>query len=448
MSSIGCIFEGHFNSIATNRSMVLDSTYQKPRPLNESAHTNLEASGPQSEFALQQLLRPYFGKRGVNDSPIGTHPDFIDLDYDNSPTRNQYVCTLFVDIKRSTRLSLLYDLDFIFQFKNAVIKTCTETVRSFDGHVHRLMGDAVMAFFGSNSTSKEDAIADAINCSVCLRVLLEEDIKPWMQRQGMDPSDFGFRVGCDFGDHNEVVWGKFGYENLGEVSATGLPVDMASKLQSLAGKNQAMLGQGLLDYIEWPTKYSKVKTKIKNGEMETLPFVTPNITDRNGIPLNYQMRELAYTKSLEFSALPASFRSAISDSKVISNEQISLKCFIVKGDERSEYKSSSRFLEKNLDLSFEVSARVTSELKFPLKVVFTKTNHGKQTPFEQRDKEQTRLIKTLSVTPSQYRSHFAPGVKTYCPESTSYRGMHTMRCDVFDSSNCHVFRDWIGVMIK
>ncbi|WP_201773481.1 hypothetical protein [Marinobacter similis] len=93
------------------------------------------------------------------------------------------------------------------------------------------MGDAVMAFFGGRSTEKEDAVADAINCSITLRAILEGSIKPWMERQGLDAKDFGFRVGCDFGNDEEVLWGSFGYRNVGEVSATGLPVDMASKLQ-------------------------------------------------------------------------------------------------------------------------------------------------------------------------------------------------------------------------
>ncbi len=37
-------------------------------------------SGPQEEFLLQAKIRPIFGKPGVNNLPIGTHPDFISLE--------------------------------------------------------------------------------------------------------------------------------------------------------------------------------------------------------------------------------------------------------------------------------------------------------------------------------------------------------------------------------
>src|SRR5690606_17225382 len=106
-------------------------------------------------------------------------------------TVNQYVSTLFIDIKGSTRLSLLYDLEFIYKFKNAVLQTCIEIVRSFDGYVHRLMGDALMAFFGSQRMDKEQAAIDSINCALMCKLTLEKAIKPWLEKQkGFDASTF------------------------------------------------------------------------------------------------------------------------------------------------------------------------------------------------------------------------------------------------------------------
>ena len=405
-------------------------------------------AGPQEEFLLQMQIRPHFGKLGVNNSPIGTHPDFVDLE-GTVATQNHYTCTLFVDIKGSTRLSVLYPLDFVFKFKNAVIQTCVEIIRSFDGHVHRLMGDAVMAFFGRSSTEKEDAVSDAINCSITLRAILEESIKPWMERQGLDAKDFGFRVGCDFGDDHEVLWGSFGYQNVGEVSATGLPVDMASRLQRLASKNQTMLGQGLLDFVNWPEKYSQIKTRDKGGVQENLPVVTPNLADNEGTPINYAMRQLSYSKSLEFSALPRSFREKITGGIVKDHSQIEFNCFTVINGEWSKYISASKFLEPNVSLAFEVEARTANRLNFPLKVVFKKTNHGRATPDEERDIEQEGVVKYLQKNRvSQYSKSIAPISKVKLDEVTLYRGLHTMKCEVYEASGTMLFRDWIGVMIR
>lgn len=451
MANFERMFEDFFDSVnsqttsvavAKSASMEAMDSY----PVMESLQSL--PAGPQEEFLLQTQIRPHFGKPGINDSPIGTHPDFIALE-GTAMTQNHYTCTLFVDLKGSTRLSLLYPLDFVFKFKNAVIQTCVEIIRSFDGHVHRLMGDAVMAFFGGSSTEKEDAVSDAINCSITLRAILEESIKPWMERQGLDAKDFGFRVGCDFGDDNEVLWGSFGYQNVGEVSATGLPVDMASKLQGLASKNQTMLGQGLLDFVNWPEKYSRIKTRDKGSVQENLPVVIPNLTDNEGTPINYKMRELSYSKSLEFSALPRSFREKITGGTVRGHSQIDFKCFTVINGERSEYISASKFLDPNISLVFEVEARTANRLSFPLKVVFKKTNHGKATPEGERDMEQEGVVKYIQKNRvSQYNRSIDPFSKVKLDEATLYRGLHTMKCEVYEAGGAILFRDWIGVMIR
>lgn len=429
-------------SVAKSESMeAMDS-----KKINEG-FTDLP-SGPQEEFLLQAKIRPIFGKPGINNSPIGTHPDFISLE-GTKITQKHYTCTIFVDIKGSTRLSLLYPLEFVYQFKNAVIQTCVETIRSFDGHIHRLMGDAVMAFFGGNSTEKENAIADAINCSITLRAILEGSIKPWMEREGLDAKDFGFRVGCDFGNDEEVLWGSFGYKNVGEVSATGLSVDMASKLQGLAGKNQTMLGQGLLDFIYWPEKYSKIKARDRENGKESFHVVTPNITDSEGNPLNYKMRQLSYDKSLEFSALPRSFREKICSGSVKDHAEIDFKCYTVENFDRNEYISASRFLEPNISLVFVICSKTNNRLKFPLKVVFKKTNHGPITPENERDVEQEGVVRYLRKDRvSKFNQSYCPMSTAELPEATLYRGLHTMKCEVLDPSGVLLFRDWIGIMIK
>lgn len=446
MSNLESIFGEYFALLNNNTSSLVKSESYGSTTLAES--TESIALGPQEEFILQSKIRPYFGKNGINCSPIGTHPDFISLESSGS-TQKHYACTLFVDIKGSTRLSLLYPLEFIFNFKNAVIRTCIETIRTFDGHVHRLMGDAVMAFFGGSSTEKEDAIADAINCAITLRALLEESIKPWMNEQGLDAKDFGFRIGCDFGNDTEVLWGSFGYRNVGEVSATGLPVDMASKLQGLARKNETMLGQGLLDFVNWPEEYSNIKTREKNGVTEELKIVTPNITHSDNTPLNYRMRQLSYLNCLRFSALPIDLRSKIKGSQVIANSNIKYKCYVIGDSDRKEYISASRFLEPNESLIFLVEANTNNRLDFPLKVNFIKTNHGDETPIEERDIEYPAVEKFLRKKKiSQYNRSIALISRVELNEATLYRGIHTMKCEVYDNNGLLLFRDWIGVMIK
>lgn len=418
------------------------------------AHKNFSAmdsalpqvSGPQEEYKIQALIRPIYGKKGINTNPIGTPPDFISLEHDRLRTQKHYAVTLFVDIKGSTRLSLLYPLEEVYQFKNSVIQTCIETIRSLDGHVHRIMGDAVMAFFGAKATQEEDAIADAINCSITLRALLESSIKPFMENQlGWKAEHFGFRVGIEFGKCEEVLWAAYGYSSVSEVTATGLPVDMASKLQGLANKNETMLGQGILDFINWPEEYSRIKKEQVDGKEVEVKHVVPNLTDRFGALLNYQMRLLDYAKCLKYSALPAEAKESLTNLAIKNNSSISFKCFAYIDGQDQEYFSASRFLEKNVSLRF-VIAIDTRALQEPINVKFTKTNHGVDVPENERDKPYHYDDKRIAAGKGgRFSQDFYKEFSV--PEETQYRGLHTMKCEVYSAGSL-VYRNWIGVLIK
>lgn len=400
----------------------------------------------ESEYKIQQLIRPYFGKQGANSSQIGTPSDFKHLEHQRNSSEKHYIVTLFVDIKGSTRLSLLKEIEDVYLFKNAVIQTCIEVIRSLDGQVHRIMGDAVMAFFGSKSTCKEDAIADAVNCSVVLRALLENSIKPFMEQKGWEAKDIGFRVGIEFGDTNEVLWAAYGYAGVSEVTATGFPIDMASKLQGQASKNDTMLGQGLLGFVNWPDEYSKVKLVQRNGESKEQEFVLPNITDANGKPINYVMRLLDYNKCLKYIALPTNVKEELTQKSVIHNEHISFKCYTCINGNREEYISASRFLKKNIDLIFEVSVN-TQVFRCPLTVKLTKINHGPDVPNDESGKPVSKGIKQIFASKGG-RNQQISWKSVSEPEITSYRGLHTMQCEVYDSANNLKYRNTIAVLIK
>lgn len=392
------------------------------------------------EFVTQRFIRGMFGKEGVNCTSIGSHPDFSAIEYDDS-TVKQYICTIFFDIKGSTRLSLLYSLEEVFTIKNSMLKATIEIIRAFDGYVHRLMGDAVMAFFGSSFKTKEDAVIDAINCCMTLKMFMDQSVKPSLEKMGFDTTDFGFRVGCDFGKDDEVLWGAYGFDSVGEISPTGLPVDMASKLQSLADKNSVMLGQGLLDFIVWPDRYGKYKT---SKEVE-IPYVTPNITQSNQKPLNYRMRMLDYTKTLALSALPIVNRSKYASS-LQGCEHIEYKCLVVEDGKEVEYISASRCLNKHLSLMFVVSISNAAPLSFPLQLNLFKRNNGRDVP-ESEGIETESLSKTI-YTSIPNRINDNTSYKVEVPESTLYRGLHTMRCVVKDAYGLKVYENSIGVFIN
>ena len=101
-----------------------------------------------------------------------------------------------MDIENSTRLNILFTPEEVQKIKNAFICTAIEIIKSFDGHVHRIMGDAVMAFFGGKGTDEFDDIINALNCGTLLQYFSKTVVKP---RLNFTDYPFGIRVGIDFG---------------------------------------------------------------------------------------------------------------------------------------------------------------------------------------------------------------------------------------------------------
>ncbi len=235
--------------------------------------------------SYQSAIRPVFGKGAPRARDIGDHPDFRYL----KDTSEQVFCpitTMFMDMEGSTRLNLLYPAEKVHRIKNAFISAAIEIVQAFDGHVHRIMGDAVMAYFGGLKPSPEAAMVDALNAACLIRYLVEHAILPKLKAEGLGDS-FGIRIGLDHGGKDDVLWASYGYPGTSEVTATSFYVDSASKLQHSAGRNQIMLGGSFRDLLDLPAELTSTKFVQRNGVELPRPFLTPNITDRSGNPINY-----------------------------------------------------------------------------------------------------------------------------------------------------------------
>nr|WP_283774092.1 adenylate/guanylate cyclase domain-containing protein [Acinetobacter amyesii] len=408
------------------------------------------------QYKLQQQIREVFGRGNtLNFSTIADHPDFNSLVHGG--VKKQYITTMFVDIKGSTKLSLKYpdSLEFIYKFKNAVIKTCIEVIHAFDGHVHRIMGDAVLGFFGSTKISKEQSILDCINAASMLTVLLEQTIKPWLksQKEDFDVRDFGFRVGCNFGDDSEVLWGNYGFGAVGEVSPTGLPVDLAAKLQGLANKNQIMMGQGILEFFNFPEDLSEIKSVQENYEDKPVHFVTPNYIKADGSSLNYTMRLLKINKYILGLPLPLQLKRSVTtgisnNEHVIPNHRFELTAEVhdPKGFKK-KYISNSEVIKKNSKIIATLNSKNLILGEF-LKVIFYKKNHSgfKNEPILEKFLEEEIIKEDIKADGTSTLNIFR-GNKTF-QRDCNFKGLHYIRCDVLDSKQNVVFRDYIYVPIE
>ncbi len=209
-------------------------------------------------------FRALVGKQGKYKykETIGTHPDFTHLKGTDN-IENHYAVSMFVDIKNSTSIYLKTgDLIWTKTFKNTVLRIITTFMQVFDGHVHRLQGDAVFGYFVWRDKCEEDAVIDALNTASFLLYYIQNGLNQELERLGYDP--LKIRIGIDFGAKDEVIWSEYGLSPATEVTTTSLHTDLAAKLQNRASSNTIMIGDNIKEILDLPDEFIGIKTYQKD----------------------------------------------------------------------------------------------------------------------------------------------------------------------------------------
>ncbi|HML73156.1 MAG TPA: adenylate/guanylate cyclase domain-containing protein [Anaerohalosphaeraceae bacterium] len=421
IKGLGDIYDNYITRPSAIRSLGTRQSFA----MTES--TNIEPL-----YRTQNIIRPLWGKPGNNKPDIGDHPDFRNL----KGTDEKIYCpivTMFMDIINSTRLGVLYSPDKVQVIKNAIISMAIDIIVSLDGHVHRIMGDAVMAYFGGKYSKTENAVIDAINCSSMIQLFFEKVVIPKLDPHN-STDNLGIRVGLDYGDKDHVLWSSYGYPGACEVTATSFFVDVASKLQQSAGKNNIMIGQSLRDHVDFPEELLSRKTYIQNGETKEQYYVTPNYTDNQGNPINYNQWVLKWKDYLACSNL-----AQINGQLLLGNgvSPLNLKAEIYdakEGNRLCDYQPNSCAKQKGNWIHFTVLLPFVPELPATLK--FIVENHGKDAQGVQDNDNHTT---TIPISSSQY--------KYTRWESLGYKGLHYMTAEVSNRKGV-LLRTRFGVYVE
>lgn len=386
------------------------------------------------QYSLQKILRPLYSKGEPQRPDIGDHPDFKHL-LGTAQTVYCPITTMFMDIESSTRLSLLYPLEDVRRIKNAFIRTAMEIIKSFDGHVHRVMGDAVMAYFGGLHATPEMGVVDGLNCASILCYIVENSIIPKLKELGYE-TDFGIRIGLDFGKKEEVLWSSYGYPGMEEVTATSLFVDLASKLQNAAGRNQIMMGESLRSFIDFPDELLAVKTVTTDNGKQLVPYVMPNHTNKEGKPINYKQHIFEWEAYLKYSPIARYDRKLIpiGEGLIVVAEIYSDK----NGIFEKQYNPCSEMLPKHKAIKFKVTLSFMPML--PYNVKFTVENHGE----EARIFDSSSLgnhSETKTITSEKEHSNI------YYWDYSAFRGMHYLIIEVHTHRGLQ-YKHLFGVFVE
>ena len=149
--------------------------------------------------------------------------------------RKQTVSVLFTDIRGFAEMTAVMSAQEITALLNTYyFLPLDRIVFEFGGTLDKHIGDSIMAIFGAPLSDKDDAVR-AVSCAIKMRDTMAEINRTLTLGKGPRiPIGIGIATG-------EVMVGIFGSPIKREYTVLGTPVNLASRLERIAGEDQILI---------------------------------------------------------------------------------------------------------------------------------------------------------------------------------------------------------------
>ncbi|MBW2609217.1 MAG: FHA domain-containing protein [Deltaproteobacteria bacterium] len=164
---------------------------------------------------------------------------------------------LFTDIIGFTRLSEKMPPREINMILNQFFSRMTDIIFEYDGTLDKYIGDALMAVFGA-PMEKEDDAERAILAALKMR----QELAIMMEQTGPE-RQFDVRIGINTG---RVVAGNIGSPKRMDYTVIGDPVNIASRLESIAQPNQILIGEETYMHVKDTFMINRVGARQVKGK--------------------------------------------------------------------------------------------------------------------------------------------------------------------------------------
>jgi len=161
----------------------------------------------------------------------------------HTASERRIVTILFCDVTGSTAMAERLDPEEWTSIMNSAFKLLTESVDRFGGTVARLMGDAILAFFGA-PTAHEDDPQRAVSAGLAMLESIQPLREELLRERGLD---FNVRVGINTG---LAVVGNVGSEEHGEFTAMGDAVNLAARMEQTAKPGTLQITESTFKLVE------------------------------------------------------------------------------------------------------------------------------------------------------------------------------------------------------
>ena len=194
------------------------------------------------------------------------------------------VTILFSDVKGSTSMAENLDPEEVLEVMNGAFGVLIKPIMNYEGTIARLMGDAILAFFGAPVAHEDDPYRA---CRAALDILegAKEYSRKLEEEKGI--KGFGVRVGINTG---LVVVGEVGTDFRGEYTAMGDEVNVAARMESAADTGTILITQATGNLIKNDFELlslGPIKVKGKSEPVNTFRIID---VKRGGYRQQYNLR--------------------------------------------------------------------------------------------------------------------------------------------------------------
>lgn len=244
---------------------------------------------------------------------LGAHPDFSHLKH-TSAIEKHFVVSMFIDIKKSTRLFAKYDPETVFIITNTIQRAAIHTNLIFGGYIQRLHGDGLFVYFGGKNDTRIEAAERALQAASVFTHFVSTDLKELFNNNGVET--IFTRIGIDYGEDADVVWAMAGMGQISEITTCSLHTSLASKMQNSAESNGIVVGDNIKSLVE--NTFYEVVSKRTGNEKDRYIFQIP---ESNFHYTQYDFKWYRYLKQLDYIATDINGNPKLKRKLVISDRK-------------------------------------------------------------------------------------------------------------------------------
>ncbi|HOD05249.1 MAG TPA: adenylate/guanylate cyclase domain-containing protein, partial [Anaerolineaceae bacterium] len=217
-------------------------------------------------IAAQEMLRPTLGDAIVDATIVVLNQKLTALESElgKSEEQRKLVTILFSDIKGSTAMAEKMDPEEWSDIMKQAFQFLIDPIYRHQGLVARLMGDAILAFFGAETVREDDA-ERAVRAGLEILTGMKPFQEAIAQQHG---AEFGVRVGINTG---LALLSNVGTDQAGEFTALGDAVNLAARMEQSAPPNHLLIAPDTYALVRERFEIEAQAPIMVKGKSEPIP---------------------------------------------------------------------------------------------------------------------------------------------------------------------------------